>query len=39
LLIVVLTLFYTLKEAWTAVIWTDAVKMALYVAGALLSST
>jgi SSS family transporter len=37
LLIVALTLFYTFEGGMTAVIWTDVVQMALYVAGALLS--
>ncbi len=37
LLIVVLTLFYTFEGGMTAVIWTDAVQMVLYVAGAVLS--
>jgi solute:Na+ symporter, SSS family len=36
-LIVVLTLFYTFEGGMTAVIWTDVVQMALYVAGALVS--
>lgn len=37
LLIVALTLFYTFEGGMTAVIWTDVVQMALYVAGAVLS--
>lgn len=37
LLIVALTLFYTFEGGMTAVIWTDVIQMALYVAGALLS--
>ncbi len=37
LAIVCLTLFYTFEGGMTAVIWTDAVQMFLYVAGALLS--
>jgi SSS family solute:Na+ symporter len=36
-LIVVLTLFYTFEGGMTAVIWTDVVQMALYVAGAIAS--
>jgi len=35
--IVCLTLFYTFEGGMTAVIWTDAVQMFLYVAGAILS--
>jgi SSS family transporter len=35
--IVCLTLFYTFEGGLTAVIWTDAVQMVLYVAGAVLS--
>jgi SSS family transporter len=35
--IVCLTLFYTFEGGLTAVIWTDVVQMALYLAGALLS--
>lgn len=37
LMIVCLTLFYTFEGGMTAVIWTDAVQMFLYVAGAMLS--
>jgi solute:Na+ symporter, SSS family len=37
LVIVCLTLFYTFEGGMTAVIWTDAVQMFLYVAGAILS--
>jgi SSS family transporter len=37
LLIVCLTLFYTLEGGMTAVIWTDVVQMFLYVGGAILS--
>jgi solute:Na+ symporter, SSS family len=37
LVIVALTLFYTFEGGMTAVIWTDVVQMALYVAGAILS--
>jgi len=37
LVIVCLTLFYTLEGGMTAVIWTDAVQMFLYVVGAVLS--
>jgi solute:Na+ symporter, SSS family len=37
LLIVALTLFYTFEGGMTAVIWTDVIQMALYVAGALVS--
>jgi solute:Na+ symporter, SSS family len=37
LVIVCLTLFYTFEGGMTAVIWTDAVQMVLYVAGAVLS--
>jgi SSS family solute:Na+ symporter len=37
LVIVCLTLFYTFEGGMTAVIWTDAVQMVLYVAGAILS--
>jgi solute:Na+ symporter, SSS family len=37
LAIVCLTLFYTFEGGMTAVIWTDAVQMFLYVGGALLS--
>lgn len=36
-LIVVLTLFYTFEGGMTAVIWTDVIQMALYVAGAVVS--
>lgn len=36
-IITLLTLFYTFEGGMTAVIWTDVVQMALYVAGALLS--
>ncbi|HYM10685.1 MAG TPA: sodium:solute symporter [Bryobacterales bacterium] len=36
-IILLLTLFYTFKGGMTAVIWTDVVQMALYVAGGLLS--
>jgi SSS family transporter len=36
-LIVLLTLFYTFEGGMTAVIWTDVVQMALYVAGAIAS--
>src|SRR5436190_9035614 len=36
-LIVVLTLFYTLEGGMTAVIWTDVVQMTLYVLGAIAS--
>ncbi len=39
LVIVCLTLFYTFEGGMTAVIWTDAVQMFLYVAGAILSFT
>src|SRR5690348_2772944 len=35
--IVLLTLLYTFEGGMTAVIWTDVVQMALYVAGAMLS--
>ena len=35
--ILILTLIYTYEGGMTAVIWTDVVQMALYVAGALLS--
>ena len=35
--IVVMTLFYTYEGGLTAVIWTDVVQMALYVAGAVVS--
>jgi solute:Na+ symporter, SSS family len=35
--IVCLTLFYTFEGGMTAVIWTDAVQMVLYVAGAIVS--
>lgn len=35
--IVILTLFYTFEGGMTAVIWTDVVQMAMYVAGALVS--
>jgi SSS family transporter len=38
LVIVCLTLFYTFEGGMTAVIWTDAVQMFLYVGGAVLSS-
>jgi SSS family solute:Na+ symporter len=37
LVIVCLTLFYTFEGGLTAVIWTDAVQMFLYVGGAILS--
>lgn len=37
LLIVALTLFYTFEGGMTAVIWTDVIQMALYVAGAIIS--
>jgi solute:Na+ symporter, SSS family len=37
LVIVCLTLFYTFEGGMTAVIWTDAIQMFLYVAGAVLS--
>ncbi len=37
LMIVCLTLFYTFEGGMTAVIWTDAVQMFLYVGGAILS--
>jgi SSS family solute:Na+ symporter len=37
LVIVCLTLFYTFEGGMTAVIWTDAVQMFLYVIGAILS--
>jgi solute:Na+ symporter, SSS family len=37
LVIVCLTLFYTFEGGMTAVIWTDAVQMFLYVVGAVLS--
>jgi len=37
LVIVCLTLFYTFEGGMTAVIWTDAVQMFLYVAGAIFS--
>jgi solute:Na+ symporter, SSS family len=37
LVIVCLTLFYTFEGGMTAVIWTDAVQMVLYVGGAMLS--
>jgi solute:Na+ symporter, SSS family len=37
LVIVCLTLFYTFEGGMTAVIWTDAVQMVLYVVGAALS--
>ena len=37
LLIAALTLFYTFEGGMTAVIWTDVIQMALYVAGAMLS--
>ena len=37
LLIVALTLFYTFEGGMTAVIWTDVLQMAMYVAGALIS--
>src|SRR6202046_3404444 len=37
LVIVCLTLFYTFEGGMTAVIWTDAVQMFLYVGGAVLS--
>lgn len=37
LAIVVLTLFYTFEGGLTAVIWTDVVQMALYIAGAAIS--
>ncbi|HVT95438.1 MAG TPA: sodium:solute symporter [Bryobacteraceae bacterium] len=37
LAIVVLTLFYTFEGGLTAVIWTDVVQMALYIAGAAVS--
>jgi SSS family solute:Na+ symporter len=37
LVIVCLTLFYTFEGGMTAVIWTDAVQMFLYVGGAMLS--
>ncbi len=37
LVIVCLTLFYTFEGGMTAVIWTDAVQMVLYVGGAILS--
>jgi SSS family transporter len=37
LVIVCLTLFYTFEGGMTAVIWTDAVQMLLYVGGAILS--
>jgi SSS family transporter len=37
LLILALTLFYTFEGGMTAVIWTDVIQMALYVAGAMLS--
>jgi SSS family transporter len=37
LMIVCLTLFYTFEGGMTAVIWTDAVQMFLYVIGAVLS--
>jgi SSS family transporter len=37
LVIVCLTLFYTFEGGMTAVIWTDAVQMFLYVGGAILS--
>src|SRR5271154_2051754 len=37
LVIVCLTLFYTFEGGMTAVIWTDAVQMLLYVVGAVLS--
>lgn len=37
LVIVSLTLFYTFEGGMTAVIWTDAVQMFLYVGGAILS--
>jgi solute:Na+ symporter, SSS family len=37
LVIVCLTLFYTFEGGMTAVIWTDAVQMVLYVAGAVVS--
>jgi solute:Na+ symporter, SSS family len=37
LVIVCLTLFYTFEGGMTAVIWTDAVQMALYVVGAVVS--
>ena len=37
LIITLLTLFYTFHGGMSAVIWTDVVQMALYVAGALLS--
>jgi len=37
LVIVCLTLFYTFEGGMTAVIWTDAVQMLLYVAGAVVS--
>jgi len=39
LVIVCLTLFYTFEGGMTAVIWTDAVQMFLYVGGAILSFT
>lgn len=37
IVIVCLTLFYTFEGGMTAVIWTDAVQMFLYVAGAIVS--
>src|SRR5277367_6308865 len=37
ILIVALTLFYTFEGGMTAVIWTDVLQMAMYVAGALVS--
>src|SRR3984885_6767365 len=37
LVIVCLTLFYTFEGGMTAVIWTDAVQMSLYVIGAVIS--
>lgn len=37
LVIVALTLFYTFEGGMTAVIWTDAIQMALYVVGAIVS--
>ncbi len=37
LLIVALTLFYTFEGGMTAVIWTDVLQMAMYVAGAAIS--
>jgi SSS family transporter len=37
ILIVALTLFYTFEGGMTAVIWTDVLQMAMYVAGALIS--